>query len=222
MIEFSEIGVIFDMDGVLVDSADAHLASWRTLAGELGRDVTPAQFAQTFGQQNRDIIPLVFGESDADRIVELADRKEDIYRRSVLVNPPIMAGAVDLVRALSGAGVRLAVGSSGPRANIELILNAMGVRDLMKAIVSGDDVTRGKPHPDVFLRAAKRLAIEPSRCVVIEDAPVGVQAAKRAGMKCIAVMTHHGLDALAEADFVALDVGSLSIEDVVRRFEHCA
>ena len=210
-----DIGVIFDMDGVLVDSADAHLASWQGLARELGQTVTKEQFARTFGQQNRDIIPLLFGETDASRIVALADRKEELYRDLVREYPPIMAGAIVLVRGLAEAGARLAVGSSGPLANIELILDAMGVRGLMSAIVSGDDVSRGKPNPEVFLIAAERIGVPPSRCVVIEDAPVGVEAAQRAGMKCIAVMTHHPGEALANADLVIQNLTDATVDGVL-------
>lgn len=206
------------MDGVLVDSAEAHLRSWQVLARELGREVAAADFTRTFGRQNRDIIPLLFGASSKERIQSLADRKEEIYRDLVRDDPPIMAGAVELVRGLAGAGARLAVGSSGPRANIELILGAMGANDLVRVIVSGDDVTRGKPEPDVFLTAAERLGIEPPRCVVIEDAPVGVQAAKRAGMRCIAVMTHHDSEALNGADLIVDGVGALSAQAITRRF----
>lgn len=210
MNDASNIGVIFDMDGVLVDSAGAHLQSWQRLAEELGQDVSPEQFARTFGRQNRDIIPLVFGEASEPRIRELGDRKETLYRDLVREHPPIMPGAIELVRSLADTGARLAVGSSAPRANIDLILSAMNVQDAMNAIVGGDDVTRGKPSPDVFLLAAERLGLKPTRCVVIEDAPVGVSAAKRAGMACIAVMTHHTRETLAEADLVVKNLSNLT------------
>ena len=210
-----DIGVIFDMDGVLVDSAAPHKRSWQLLAGELGRTVTEEEFRRTFGRQNRDIIPLVFGETSEDRIRELADRKEEIYRQLVRDDPPIVSGAVELVRGLAELGVRLAVGSSGPRANIDLILTAMDAHRHLSVIVSGEDVSRGKPHPDVFLLAAERLEIVPERCVVIEDAPFGVEAAKRAGMRCVAVLTYHPRDVLAEADLVVDTLADVTAEDVV-------
>ena len=196
----TDIGIIFDMDGVLVDSADAHFNSWRQLAEECGRHVTEQEFAATFGRQNRDIIPLLFGDVDNDRLLDLADRKEVIYRELVRDKPPIVDGAVRLVRELSSAGARLAIGSSGPRENIDLILGAMGVSDCFSAFVSGGDVTRGKPDPQVFALAAEALELTPARCVVVEDAPVGVEAAVAAGTKTVAVLIHHPRDAFPPTD----------------------
>ncbi|MBI4717378.1 MAG: HAD family phosphatase [Planctomycetes bacterium] len=204
------IGVIFDMDGVLVDSAEAHLRSWRQLAAEHGGSVTDQQFAATFGQQNSDIVPLLFGPVSPERLAALADRKEAIYRELVRDEPPVVAGAVELIRALDAAGAALAVGSSGPLANIELILRGMGVRSLIRHIVSGDDVTRGKPDPQVFRLACERLGLPPGACVVIEDAPVGVQAAHGAGAKAVAVLMHHPASAFPRADLVVPRLADLS------------
>ena len=189
------IGVIFDMDGVLIDSARPHFESWRMLAAEQGTTVTEAQFGATFGRQNNDIIPLLFGAVDADDLARLADRKEALYRDLVREDPPLVPGASALLAGLSAAGAQLAIGSSGPMANIQLVVEALGAQEWIRSIVSGDDVTRGKPDPQVFEMAARRLSLPPGRCVVIEDAPVGIQAAKAAGAKAIAVLLCHPADA---------------------------
>ncbi len=202
-------GVIFDMDGVLVDSADAHFLSWQKLGEENGVSITRDQFAETFGQQNRDIVPKLIGDTEASRVDELSSRKEEIYRNIVRDDPPIVDGAVELVRDLHQSGARMAIGSSGPLANIELILDAMGVRDLMKAIVSGDDVSRGKPDPQVFSMAAERLALPPGRCIVIEDAPVGIEAARGAGAHCVAVLIHHDASAFTDASLTVARLNKL-------------
>ncbi|MGB2987026.1 MAG: HAD family phosphatase [Phycisphaerae bacterium] len=211
----SSVGVIFDMDGVLIDSAAPHLRSWQLLAQECGGTVTEEAFARTFGRQNRDIIPIMFGQVSDARMRALADRKEEIYRDLIRARPPIVDGAVELVRGLYEAGARLAVGSSGPRDNIELVIASMNVADCISVIVSGDDVTRGKPDPQVFSLAADRLGIEPERCVVIEDAPVGVQAARAAGARTIAVLLYHPAEALEDADCVVLRLADLAAEKVV-------
>lgn len=204
------IGVIFDMDGVLVDSAGAHLQSWRVLAEENGASVTSDQVAASFGQQNRDIVPILFGSVAQSRLTALADRKEQIYRDLVREHPPIVEGAASLVRSLYEMEIGLAIGSSAPRANIDLMLSAMGISDCIEVIVSGDDVTRGKPDPQVFSLAIEQLRISPSRCVVVEDAPVGIEAAKAAGARCVAVLMHHPVEAFVDADLVVAHLSDLS------------
>ncbi len=208
-------GVIFDMDGVLVDSARPHLRSWQLLAEENGASVTSEQFASSFGQQNCDIIPALFGPVSDTRLAVLADRKEQLYRDLVREDPPIVDGAASLVRSLHEAGAGLAVGSSGPRANIDLVLTAMGVQHCIDAVVSGDDVTRGKPDPQVFTLAVERLRIPPADCVVIEDAPVGIAAARAAGTRCVAVLMHHPAGAFREADMIVPRLSDLSVDELV-------
>jgi len=205
------VGVIFDMDGVLVDSARPHLLSWQRLAEEIGGSVTEAHFTATFGRQNNDIVPELFGPVTDNRLRELGDRKEEIYRELIRDHPPIVTGAVELVRALRDAGVSLAVGSSGPMANVALVLDAMGVRDLIRVIVSGDDATRGKPDPEVFLLACAGLRLAPRRCVVVEDAPAGVAAARAAGARCVAVLRHHPAEAFDGADCIVPRLADLTV-----------
>lgn len=207
-----EVAVIFDMDGVLVDSAAPHLQSWQKLAEQCGTTVTQEQFASTFGRQNNDIIPLLFGDVSVVEMQRLGDRKEEIYRGLVCGRCPVVEGAVKLVRDLHASGVRLAVGSSGPLANIELVLGEMNVVDCFAVVVSADDVTRGKPDPQVFQLAAERLAVLPARCVVVEDAPSGVQAARAAGARAAAVMMHHTYEALQQADLVVKRLTDLTVD----------
>lgn len=207
-------GVIFDMDGVLIDSADAHWESWRRLGEENGVTVSREQFASTFGRQNSDIIPILFGEVASKKRQALSKRKEAIYRDLIRDQLPIVAGAVELVRSLHAAGVALALGSSGPRANIDLVLAAMRVADVFSAIVSADEVTRGKPDPQVFQLSIQRLGMPPGQCVVIEDAPAGVQAAKAAGARAVAVLIHHPLQDFPEADYTVERLADLSVEQL--------
>lgn len=204
-----ELGVIFDVDGVLVDSASAHLRSWHLLAIELGWTIDDAVFARTFGRTNADIVPLLFGEVAFEESRRLADRKEELYRGLIRDAPPIVPGAKRLIDELHAAGARLAVGSSAPSANIDLILDALDAHQRIPHVVSGDDITRGKPDPEVFLKACARLDLPPGRCVVIEDAPVGVLAAKAAGAQAVAVLIHH-----AAAEFSTADLLTRRLEDL--------
>ena len=150
-------------------------------------------------------------------MASLADRKEELYRELVRAKPPIMQGAVELLRGLHQAGVRLAVGSSAPRENIDLALRAMGALEWIPVVVSGGDVTRGKPDPQVFERCAAGLGLDPSRCVVIEDAPVGIEAAKACGMRTVAVLTYHprpAFDSLAP-NHVVERLADLTIDELL-------
>ena len=212
--------VIFDMDGVLVDTARPHYESWVAVGRRRGVEITWEQFHDTFGQPNHQIIPRLFGPGlSADDVRRIDDRKEaafrEIFRHSVRPLP----GVVELVRGLHEGGWRLAVGSSAPPENIELVLDALGVAGCFGAVVCARDVERGKPAPDVFLKAARVVGVEPPRCLVIEDAPAGVQAAHAAGMVCLALTTSHPAEALRGADSVMASLEGFTPADAARMLE---
>lgn len=216
MVDKDGIGVIFDMDGVLIDSADAHLRSWRLLGEENGATISHEQFMRTFGRPNREIIPILLDEHDGRRVARLAERKEEIYRDLIREDPPLVDGASALLRELQERGVRIGIGSSGPPANIRLVVEALGAEHLIRAVVSGDDVERGKPDPQVFELSARRLELSPSRCVVIEDAPVGVEAAKAAGALAVAVLLHHSAEKFRAADLIVQRLRELTADRLMR------
>jgi beta-phosphoglucomutase len=196
------MAVIFDVDGVLVDSYHAHCESWGKLATHHGLRVSESQFAAVFGRTSREIIAELWHDQrlTSGKIAELDAEKEAIYRAIVAERFPAMDGAPELIHALDDAGFALAVGSSGPPENIFLTLDRLGVRVLISVVVTGLDVERGKPDPQVFLLAAGRLGIAPSRCAVVEDAPAGIAAANAGGMTSIAlVSTGHSPESLAAA-----------------------
>jgi beta-phosphoglucomutase len=198
--------VIWDVDGVIIDSAAQHLRAWRQLAEENGLPFTDEAFWATFGMRNADIIPRMFGiEGPPERMAALGDRKEALYREFLAREAAALPGAKELMATLHAAGYRQALGSSAPPANIETIVQLLGLGGWLEATVSGEEVARGKPAPDIFLRAAERLGIAPARCLVIEDAPAGVAAAHAGGMRCIAVRRAGVPDApgLEAADLVA-------------------
>jgi beta-phosphoglucomutase len=205
---------IWDVDGTLVDTAELHFQAWVKLTKERNLPFTRDDFAATFGQRNPDIIRQLFGIGRSDReIAELGDEKEELYRETAGCGVKLVAGARGLLEALEGAGFRQAIGSSAPRANLDLILRLTETQRFFAAIVSMEDIQRGKPDPQVFQVAAEQLGMPATRCVVIEDAVAGVVAAKAGGMKCIAVRFagEHSESALEDAG-ADLVVGSL--EDV--------
>lgn len=199
----SEAAVIFDVDGVLIDSYRPHFDGWRRMLGELGEEFTEATFRETFGRTNRDIFAMLFGDKYTDAQVQAAaDCKESLYREIIAADFPAIDGAVELIDALVAAGFQLAVGSSGPPENVEQTLRSLGRAECFAERVTGADVTRGKPDPQVFQLAAEKLNVAPQCCVVVEDAPAGVTAAKAAGMKCVALVGTAAREQLSQADLV--------------------
>ena len=192
--------VIFDFDGVVIDSHEAHGRSWFALAEELGHELSHETFVSTFGQRNESILPLLgwAKEGEHERIQQLGDRKEGLYReilRAEGIEP--LPGVVALLEDLKANGIPCAIGTSTPRANVECVLALTGLADHFGDIAASEDVTRGKPDPEVFLKAAAKLGVDPVACVVIEDAQVGLRAARAAGMKALGVTTTHPAAALA-------------------------
>lgn len=213
----SQYGVIFDMDGVLVDSYQAHFESWRLMAHEIGRTMSEQAFATTFGRKSAEIIAAHWGADllTPQEISRFDERKEALYRDLVAGNFPAMEGARDLIVELHNVGFGLAIGSSGPVENVALALIRLNVEAMFQARVTGADVTRGKPDPEVFLLAARRLGLEPRFCAVIEDAPVGIAAANAAGMTSIALLsTGHTEAGLRAANLIVRSLRELSAERI--------
>jgi beta-phosphoglucomutase family hydrolase len=207
---------LFDWDGVVIDSSRQHERGWERVAVEEGRVLPPGSFKRSFGMKNDRVITELLGWTrDPEEIARLSRRKEEIYRE--LVRHDRLAplpGVVEWLNALRVARVPCAVASSTPRENIECVIDALKLRDYFAAFVVAEDVTHGKPHPEVFLLAARRLGVPPDRCVVFEDAHVGLEAARAAGMKVVGVATTHAPDTLRDADCVVLRIDELRVEEV--------
>jgi HAD superfamily hydrolase (TIGR01509 family) len=206
--------VLWDMDGVLVDSADYHLQAWQEALGKEGVIVTPEDFQKTFGQRNDTILRTYFGKDFPEtEIARVGDAKELIYRDLVRdhgIEP--LPGALRWLKFLQQNGWKQAVASAAPRENVLTILDELDIAGFFGAITSSEDVTRGKPDPQVYVLAASRLGVVNSRCIVIEDAPAGIEGAARAGMKSIGVLSSHDdlsadlvVHSLAELDEKSFD-----------------
>lgn len=208
-------GIIFDMDGVLIDSAEAHYHAWRTLGEEIGTPHTREFFASTFGMHNNQIMPRWLGPNLTDEESRrLAERKETLFLGVVEQHLKALPGAEHFVAAAREAGFLCAVGSSGPRRNVETALDLLGIRPLFHHLATGDDVREGKPHPEVFLKAAAGLGLPPSRTVVIEDAPQGVQAGLAAGCGVIALITSRPAADLRGAHLTENNLAELTLDQV--------
>jgi HAD superfamily hydrolase (TIGR01509 family) len=193
--------VIFDMDGVLVDSGAHHRQAWRVLLDELG--VAPRQpdfWRLTIGRPSVEAVPLLLDRATPlPEARRLAERKQHHYRLLSRAGSPPVRGVVAFVGGLVAQGVPRAVATSASRADAEPMLDRIGLRECFDVVVTAEDVCRGKPDPEVYLRAARGLSQEPARCLVFEDALVGVRAARGAGMRVIGVSTAHTQSELCAA-----------------------
>ncbi|HWS56722.1 MAG TPA: HAD family phosphatase [Pyrinomonadaceae bacterium] len=185
--------VLWDVDGTLIDSSEYHWLSWREALAAERFPLTREQFAVMFGRRNDEILRGYFGEGyPASEVARVGDAKEELYRRLVRERGiKLLPGVGRWLAGLKAGGWLQAMASSAPRANLEAIAEALGIGGYFDAVVSAEDVTAGKPDPQVFLRAAAKLGVAPARCVVVEDAPAGTEAARRAGMRSIGVLTMH-------------------------------
>ena len=213
----SDNGVIFDLDGVLIDSGQFHLLAWYDLAELHGYEMNDDMFTQTFGMRNCQIIPLLAGEKlEPEVIAELSEWKEQRFRELAMGKLKILDGVEKLINQLDENNFMLAIGSSTTRSNIEFFLDNMPFAECFDDYVIGDDVQNGKPAPDTFLKAAEKLNLAPADCVVIEDAIAGIQAAKTAGMKVIAVTNTRPRQELTEADMIVDSLMEISAEDITK------
>jgi len=188
-----EEAVLWDLDGTLVDSAELHYRAWRETLGERGREHPPEEFAHYFGKRNDHVLRGLFGGSlDPEEAQRIAEEKEARFRRLVreVGLQPVPGGREWLERERK-AGRRQALASSAPRVNIMVSIEGLGFSPYLDAIVAAEEVEEGKPDPAIFLEAARRVDVPPGRCVVVEDSPAGLEAARRAGMRSIGIVTPH-------------------------------
>lgn len=207
--------VIWDMDGVLADTAPHHLRAWQEIFTKRGISFTEADFKRGFGIRNDAIIKNTLGEQTNEAEIEaIAQEKEATFRRIIGKDIKPLPGALKLLEALDESGVKMAIASSTTIENIRLIVGSLGIADYFQAVITGHDVTEGKPSPQVFLLAAQILGAEPKNCIVVEDAVAGVKAAKNAGMYCVAVASSHPKEKLAEADLIVDTLEMVTIKDL--------
>jgi beta-phosphoglucomutase len=189
--------VLWDMDGTLIDSAAYHFQAWREALALEGYELTHENFAAYFGRRNDDIIRAYLGpDTAAATIARVGGEKETRYRAAVRRNGIALLPGVDRwLKRLAATGWKQAIASSAPRLNLDVVLEVTGTGPCFDAIASAEDVTVSKPDPAVFLCAAQRLGVPPRRCVVVEDAPAGIEGARRAGMRAVGICGLHSLQA---------------------------
>jgi beta-phosphoglucomutase family hydrolase len=217
---YSNYCVIFDMDGVLADTGPIHFESWVKMGEEIGVRFTRDIFEKTFGRTSPAIIRQLVGPDVDEAFIEKwANFKEHYYRELVRDKLKPLPGVISIINELKSVGFKLAVGSSGPPENVEFLLSRLRIKDCFDTIITAAEVKKGKPEPEVFLIAAKTININPKNCLVIEDAPVGIEAAKRAGMISIALTTTHHKEELLDAHLIIKDLTEITVGDIKNLFE---
>ena len=207
-------GLIWDMDGVLVDTGEYHFQAWKDTLSRFNIPFDNEIFRKSFGMNNEGLIRSLMGKKYTQELyLEISSRKETKFRSSISGNVSLLPGVQELLSTAQLAEFQQAIGSSAPLANIKLIIHESMLDDYFQAVVSAYDMP-GKPDPSVFLEAASRLNLSPAECIVIEDSLVGIEAAKRAGMRCVAVTTTNPAKALSGADLIVERCDQISLMEL--------
>ena len=218
-----QIGFIFDWDGVVVDSSNLHEKSWNILAKEINLPLPDAHFKKGFGKRNSVIIPEILGWSqEKAKIEQWGKRKEDIYRElGEKSGIQIIDGIHDFLKEMKLNNISAVIGTSTDRENIELAFGQLGIENFFLDAICAEDVSQGKPHPEVFLKGADLLGLPPEQCVVFEDSLHGIEAATRGGMKAVAITTSQPASLLQEAgaDLIVDSPIELTVNSLVQLFD---
>lgn len=208
--------VIFDMDGVLVDNADIHRKAWVQFSEQQGHPITIEDFEQIgFGDVNRRYLEFVFNRKLSEEEVNtLAHKKEEVYRELFKKEIAPVNGLIEFLKEVRDSGLKTAVGTSAPRVNLDFVMDRLELRSYFDVMVDDLYVHKGKPAPDIYLKAAELLNVEPAACVVIEDAYLGIEAAHRAGMTCIGLSTTYPPEKIAAADHIVKDFTELDVNSI--------
>jgi beta-phosphoglucomutase family hydrolase len=222
MIDYTQFAFIFDMDGTLVDNMHVHTEAWGKLLAENDISFNAHDFlVKTAGKTNREILPTVFGNISEERITELAYRKETLYREMFLPFRKPVDGLVDFLQISQELGIKMAVATASAKPNVEYILDGLDLRKFFDAVTTAEEVKNGKPNPDIFLKSAEKLNVEPTNSIVFEDAIGGFEAAHRAGMKSIGISTVNSIEDILKLDSVVeahKDFVELTPQELMKKY----
>lgn len=200
-------GIIFDMDGVVVDNHSYHYQAWKLFSEKYDFELNPTLYRDNYnGKTNIDLFKMIFGEITFDKIKEYSDEKESIYQKLYYEHMRPHIGLVDFLDYLQKLKIKIALGTSAPTNNVDFTLDSLKLRSYFEVIVDGSQVQRGKPDPQVYQLCAMRLGIDPKFCVVFEDSLAGLESAERAGCIIVGVATSHkALELTVRTDLIIHD-----------------
>lgn len=219
---FETRAFIFDMDGTLVDNMRFHTEAWGKMLAENGVEMNAHDFlVKTAGKTNREIMPTVFEGISDERITELGERKEALYQELFLPHRAAVAGALRFLEEARELGVKMAVATAAPVVNVEFILDGLDLRKYFQAVTTAADIRNGKPDPEIFLKSAEKLGVEPQNCLVFEDAVGGFEAAHRARMQSIGIATVNSIEEILRLDSVVeahADFLQLNVQELIEKY----
>lgn len=198
---------IFDLNGTMINDMEYHATAWQAILNEdLNAGLSREDVRQQMYGKNEELLVRVFGDGyfTPEEVAAISMKKEKSYQEAFLPELRLISGLPEFLQAAQAYGIKMGIGTAAIPFNVDFVLDNLGIRHYFKAIVSADDVQTSKPHPETFLRAAEILGVMPSECIVFEDAPKGVEAALRAGMKCVVLTTMHRPEEFAASNIVAL------------------
>jgi HAD superfamily hydrolase (TIGR01509 family) len=202
---------IFDMDGTMINNMEYHKKAWKEFAKRHGFDVTDEEFKEKFsGKKNDQIFKMILGEDiSSEDIAKYTEEKEALYRELYAPDIQPIAGLHEVIGLFQKAGKKLAVATTAPKDNRDFGFKALGLENVFQVILGDEHVTKGKPHPKIYIETAKKLQVDPSRCIVFEDTPPGIQSGKDAGMKVVSILTTHSEEDNKNADYFVKDFTQL-------------
>ena len=210
--------ILWDMAGVIADSGSFHFAAWQEVFARRGTKFTKDDFTSLFGSRNDFIVRTIIDQDLSEEDVKLiAEEKEKRFRDKAKGNIKPFPGVMKLLNSIKQGNFKSALASSAPKENIDLTCDELNIRSSFKYVVSGREVAESKPSPQIYLLAAEKLGAEPHDCIVIEDSPLGVKAAKAAGMRCLAVTNTHPEQELKEANKVVDSLEEVDLITLIQR-----
>jgi len=209
--------VIWDMDGVIADTGPYHLKGWQKVLQKTGKHYTEEEYRRNTGRRSDSILRDILGEkATQEEIAKITQEKEDIFKQLISQNIRSYPGVIKLITSLKEHGFKMAIASSAPMGSIQLITRSLKIHNYFDIMLSGWDLTKSKPDPEIFLQAVEKLGVKAENAIVIEDAIAGVTASKRAGICCIAVTNTNPREALKEADLIVDTLEEITIADLHR------
>lgn len=214
------MGMIFDMDGVLVHSNPVHKKAIDIFCEKYDKSVSEEYLRdKVYGTTNQQWLPRVFGDISDERVEELADEKESLFRKLFDPGENMVSGIIEFLERAAARNIKLAVATSAPKENEDYILKQLGIKDYFEVVLNSSHVTHSKPHPEIYQKAIHKLGLGPEHCVVFEDSVAGVEAGRSAGCKTIGVTTTHTAEEMTHCDLVIDNFVDLQVDDVLKLLE---